>query len=64
MLQINIGNQNGRASIIDASGRVVKSVNLSSGINRIQVNELNRGIYMLSFTTASGEISNTRFLKQ
>jgi hypothetical protein len=64
MLQINIGNQNGRASIIDASGRVVKSVSLSSGINRIQVNELNRGIYMLSFTTASGEISNTRFLKQ
>jgi hypothetical protein len=64
MLQINIGNQNGRASIIDASGRVVKSVNLSSGINRIQVNELNRGIYMLSFTTASGENSNTRFLKQ
>jgi hypothetical protein len=64
MLQINVGNQNGRASIMDASGRVVKSVNLSSGINRIQVNELNRGIYMLSFTTASGEISNTRFLKQ
>jgi len=64
MLQINIGNQNGRASIMDASGRVVKSVNLSTGINRIQVNELNRGIYMLSFTTASGEISNTRFLKQ
>ena len=64
MLQINIGNQNGRASIMDASGRVVKSVNLSSGINRIQVNELNRGIYMLSFTSASGEISNTRFLKQ
>ena len=64
MLQINVGNQNGRASIMDASGRVVKSVNLSTGINRIQVNELNRGIYMLSFTTASGEISNTRFLKQ
>jgi hypothetical protein len=64
MLQINIGNQNGRASIMDASGRVVKTVNLSSGINRIQVNELNRGIYMLSFTTASGEISTTRFLKQ
>jgi hypothetical protein len=64
MLQINIGNQNGRASIMDVSGRVVKSVNLSSGINRIQVNELNRGIYMLSFTTVSGEISNTRFLKQ
>jgi hypothetical protein len=64
MLQINIGNQNGRASIMDASGRVVKSVNLSSGINRIQVNDLNRGIYMLSFTTASGENSNTRFLKQ
>jgi hypothetical protein len=64
MLQINVGNQNGRASIMDASGRVVKAVNLSSGINRIQVNELNRGIYMLSFTTVSGEISNTRFLKQ
>ena len=64
MLQINIGNQNGRASIMDASGRVVKTINLSSGINRIQVNELNRGIYMLSFTTASGEISTTRFLKQ
>lgn len=64
MLQINIGNQNGRASIMDASGRVVKSVNLSSGINRIQVNELNRGIYMLSLTTVSGEISTTRFLKQ
>ena len=64
LLQINVGNQNGRASIMDASGRVVKSVNLSTGINRIQVNELNRGIYMLSFTTASGEISNTRFLKQ
>lgn len=63
MLQINIGNQNGRASIMDASGRVLKSVNLSAGINRIQVNELNRGIYMLSFTTANGEISNTRFLK-
>lgn len=64
MLQVNIGNQNGLARIMDASGRTIKSISLSAGINRIQVNELTKGIYMLSFTSPNGEISNARFLKQ
>jgi hypothetical protein len=64
MLQINVGNQAGRASIIDATGRTIKSIQMAAGINRIPVNDLNRGIYMVSFSTPQGEVSNTRFLKQ
>jgi hypothetical protein len=64
MLQINVGNQAGRASIIDATGRTIKSIQMAAGINRIPVNDLNRGIYMVSFSTPQGDVSNTRFLKQ
>jgi hypothetical protein len=64
MIQLNTGNKNGKASIIDASGRVLKSVTLGSGINRIAVNDLNRGLYMVTFNSNQGELYQTRFLKQ
>ena len=64
MLQINVGSQAGRANIMDATGRIIKSIQMGAGINRIPVNDLNRGIYMVSFSTLQGEVSNTRFLKQ
>jgi hypothetical protein len=64
LLQINTGDKAGRVNIIDASGRVVKNIPLSAGINRISVNDLNRGIYMISFNTNQGEVIQTKFLKQ
>jgi hypothetical protein len=64
LIQINTGNKTGKASIIDASGRVVKSIVLSAGINRISVNDLNRGLYMVTFNSNQGEIVHARFLKQ
>jgi hypothetical protein len=64
LIQINTGTKNGKASIIDASGRVMKSVSLIAGINRIAVNDLNRGLYMVVFHSTQGEQLQTRFLKQ
>jgi hypothetical protein len=64
LLQINTGDKAGKASIIDASGRVIKTLVLSAGINRISVNDLNRGLYMVTFNSNQGEIIQTRFLKQ
>ncbi|MEN9953025.1 MAG: hypothetical protein RLZZ520_1293 [Bacteroidota bacterium] len=64
LIQINTGNKTGKASIIDASGRAVKSIVLSAGINRISVNDLNRGLYMVTFNSNQGEIVHARFLKQ
>ena len=64
LLQINTNDKAGRANIIDASGKVIKTITLSAGINRIPVNDLNRGLYMVSFNTNQGELIQTRFLKQ
>lgn len=64
LLQINTGDKPGKANIIDASGRIVKSIVLAAGINRIPVNELNRGLYMITFNSNQGEVMQTRFLKQ
>lgn len=64
LIQINTGNKTGKASIIDASGRVVKSIVLSAGINRILVNDMNRGLYMVTFNSNQGDILQARFLKQ
>jgi hypothetical protein len=64
LIQINTGNKTGKASIIDASGRIIKSIVLSAGINRIAVNDLNRGLFMVTFNSNQGEILQTRFLKQ
>lgn len=64
LLQINTGDKAGRANIIDASGRIIKIIALSAGINRIPVNDLNRGLYMVAFSTNQGEVIQTRFLKQ
>lgn len=64
LLQINTGDKTGRANIIDASGRIIKTIALSSGINRIPVNDLNRGLYMVTFNSNQGEVIQTRFLKQ
>lgn len=64
LIQINIGSKTGKASIIDASGRIIKSIVLSSGINRISVSDLNRGLYMVTFNSNQGELLQTRFLKQ
>jgi hypothetical protein len=64
LIQINTGNKTGKASIIDASGRIIKSIMLSAGINRIAVNDLNRGFFMVTFNSNQGEILQTRFLKQ
>jgi hypothetical protein len=64
ILQINTGDKSGRANIIDASGKVIKSIILSAGINRIPVNDLNRGLYMVSFNSNQGDVIQTRFLKQ
>ena len=64
LLQINAGDKAGRVNIVDASGRIIKNIPLSPGINRISVNDLNRGIYMISFNTNQGEVIQTKFLKQ
>lgn len=64
LLQINTGDKAGKANIVDASGRIVKIISLSAGINRIPVNDLNRGLYMVAFNTNQGEVIQTRFLKQ
>jgi hypothetical protein len=64
LIQINTGNKTGKASIIDASGRVVKSIVLGAGINRILVNDMNRGLYMVTFNSNQGDILQARFLKQ
>jgi hypothetical protein len=64
LLQINTGDKAGKANIVDASGRIVKIISLSAGINRIPVNDLNRGLYMVIFNTNQGEVIQTRFLKQ
>lgn len=64
LIQINTGNKTGKASIIDASGRIIKSITLSAGINRISVNDMNRGLYMVTFNSNQGEVLQTRFLKQ
>jgi hypothetical protein len=64
LIQINTGNKTGKASIIDASGRVVKSIILGAGINRILVNDMNRGLYMVTFNSNQGDILQARFLKQ
>lgn len=64
LIQINTGNKTGKASIIDASGRIIKSITLSAGINRISVNDMNRGLYMVTFNLNQGEVLQTRFLKQ
>jgi hypothetical protein len=64
IIQINTGNKTGKASIIDASGRIIKSIALSAGINRISVNDLNRGLYMVTFNSSQGEMLQARFLKQ
>ena len=64
IIQINTGNKTGKASIIDASGRIIKSIALSAGINRISVSDLNRGLYMVTFNSSQGEMLQARFLKQ
>lgn len=64
LLQINTGDKAGRANIIDPSGRIIKTIALGAGINRIPVNDLNRGLYMIVFSTNQGEVIQTRFLKQ
>lgn len=64
LLQINTGDKSGRVNIIDPSGRVIKSLALSAGINRIVVGDLNRGLYMITFTSSQGEVMQSRFLKQ
>jgi hypothetical protein len=64
LIQINTGNKTGKASIIDASGRIIKSIILGSGINRISVNDLNRGLYMVTFNSNQGDVLQTKFLKQ
>ena len=64
IIQINTGNKTGKASIIDASGRIIKSIALSAGINRISVNDMNRGLYMVTFNSSQGEMLQARFLKQ
>ncbi len=64
MLQINTGDKAGKANIIDPSGRIIKSIALTAGINRIPVNDLNRGLYMIAFNSNQGEVMQTRFLKQ
>jgi hypothetical protein len=64
LIQINTGNKTGKVSIIDASGRVIKSTLLSAGINRISVNDLNRGLYMVTFNSNQGDMLQTKFLKQ
>jgi hypothetical protein len=64
LIQINTNNKTGKVSIIDASGRVVKSALLSAGINRIPVNDLSRGLYMVTFNSNQGDLLQTKFLKQ
>jgi hypothetical protein len=64
LIQINAGNKTGKVSIMDASGRVIKSTLLSAGINRISVNDLNRGLYMVTFNSNQGDLLQTKFLKQ
>jgi hypothetical protein len=64
LIQINAGNKTGKVSIMDASGRVIKSTLLSAGINRISVNDLNRGLYIVTFNSNQGDLLQTKFLKQ
>jgi hypothetical protein len=64
LIQINTGNKTGKVSIMDASGRVIKSTLLSAGINRISVNDLNRGLYIVTFNSNQGDMLQTKFLKQ
>ena len=64
LIQINTGSKTGRVNIIDASGKTIKSINLAAGINRISVNDLKRGLYMVSFNSNQGDLIQTRFLKQ
>lgn len=63
LIQINTGNKTGKVSIIDASGRVIKSTLLSAGINRISVNDLNRGLYLITFNSNQGDLLQSKFLK-
>jgi len=64
LIQINTGNKTGKVNIIDASGKIIKSITLSAGINRISVNDMNRGLYMVTFNSNQGELLQARFLKQ
>lgn len=51
-------------SIIDATGRQVLKVNVTSAIQTISIQNLAKGIYMLQVQTADGSKQTKRFVKE
>jgi len=56
----------GQLSILDMSGRVVKSLNTTSSLDRFNMNvsDLADGVYTLQVTEKSGQVYNQRFVKK
>jgi hypothetical protein len=66
-VNINIASpsQNSFANIYSMNGTLVKTVNLEvNGINRISIDDLKSGIYLVQITSNVASNQNTRFIKQ
>jgi hypothetical protein len=66
VIEHNEYSSNARFSIIDMNGRIVKTIVPLRGVNntRINVGDLNTGVYVLRIENGNGYSETTTFVKQ
>ena len=62
-LESGIINENSQAFIFDFSGKLVKNINLKSGVNTIDIRSLAEGTYCLRVKLVNGDTHQERFIK-
>lgn len=55
--------KNGVATIIDASGRRVKNINIVEGMNTVSVSDLNTGVYFVQMTMGTQVLTTKVYVK-
>ena len=62
-IQLPTGTSNADVKLFDVTGRLMKSANVSSATNRINVRDLSTGMYVLKIET-DGKIGSKQFVKK
>jgi len=55
---------NVKIQIVNLGGKVAMTVPLKTGVNRVDVSDLAKGIYTVRYTMENGEIKMLRMIKQ
>jgi hypothetical protein len=55
---------NAKIMVVNLEGKVAMTVPLKTGVNRVDVSALAKGIYTVRYTMGNGEIKILRMIKQ